>query len=444
MGAAGGREREAGRATGVPGPSAGARGAESAPGATEWQGPAIGLLDLDAFFASVEQLDHPEWRGRPVIVGGDADRRGVVSTASYEARRFGVRSAMSAAQARRLCPGAVWTHGHFDRYREVSSEVMGILTDETPLVEQVSIDEAFFDVTPGRYSRESPVDICRRVQGRVAALGVTCSIGLGVCKSVAKVASEAEKPRGLTVVMPGTEADFLAPLPVRAMSGIGAAAEARLARVGIRTLGQLARTDDATLLRLLGQAGPALRARAAATERTPVGERARPAEAKSVSNERTFARDLIEEGEVTAALDAVCALVGRRLRRRGLCGLTVTVRLKSDFRTSHTAQARLDEPSDDEASFGPVARRLLAQLWRPGQPVRLLGVGVSDFSAARPRQLDLFADPEEERRREALRRLHVATDEVRERFGDDSLAYGRDLKLRGATTNTQPQHKEGA
>ena len=150
-----------------------------------WDGPAVGLLDLDAFFASVEQLDHPEWRGLPVIVGGSADRRGVVSTASYEARRYGVHSAMPSATARRLCPQAIWTQGHFDRYRELSASVMAILTDETPLVEQVSIDEAFFDVSPGRFSHESPVAICRRVQERVAELGITCSIGLGVNKTVA-------------------------------------------------------------------------------------------------------------------------------------------------------------------------------------------------------------------------------------------------------------------
>lgn len=169
-----------------------------------WDGPAIGLLDLDAFFASVEQLDHPEWRGRPLIVGGSPDRRGVVSTASYEARRYGVHSAMPSATAARLCPDAIWTQGNFPRYREVSAQVMDVLLQETPLVEQVSIDEAFFDVTPGRYSKESPVAICRRVIERVSELGVTCSIGIGVNKTVAKIASEREKPRGLTVVMPGT------------------------------------------------------------------------------------------------------------------------------------------------------------------------------------------------------------------------------------------------
>lgn len=409
-----------------------------------WEGRAIGLLDLDAFFASVEQLDHPEWRGRPVIVGGDADRRGVVSTASYEARAYGVHSAMPAAQAARLCPDAIWTHGHFDRYREMSARVMDIILDETPLVEQVSIDEAFFDVTPGRYSRESPVSICRRIQARVAELGVSCSIGLGVCKSVAKVASEAEKPRGLTVVLPGSEAAFLAPLPVRAMSGVGPATEARLARMGIRTLGALAGASDDTLTAELGSMGPALRARAAGTERAPVGERAKPDEAKSVSNERTFAKDLTDESAIRSALDATCGMVARRLRRKGLAGSCVTVRLKRDACTSRTAQARLDEPADDEFLISPVAQRLLGQLWRPGDPVRLVGVGVSDFSIPAPRQLGLFDDPRQVQRQESMRTLHRTTDALRDRFGDEAVAFGRDIRLRKSTTNTQPQHKEDA
>ncbi len=180
---------------------------------SDWSGPAIGLLDLDAFFASVEQLDHPEWRGKPVIVGGSPDKRGVVSTASYEARAFGVHSAMSSAQAQRLCPHAIWTHGHFDRYREMSARVMGILADETPFVDRVSIDEAFFDITPGRFSKESPIGIAQRISKRVRELGLTCSIGLGCNKTVAKIASERDKPRGLTVVLPGTERGFLRPLP---------------------------------------------------------------------------------------------------------------------------------------------------------------------------------------------------------------------------------------
>ena len=170
-----------------------------------WNGPAIMLVDLDAFFASVEQLDHPAWRGKPVIVGGSARKRGVVSTASYEARTYGVRSAMASAMAERLCPHAIWTEGHFGRYREMSEAVMNVLRAETPHVQQVSIDEAFLDVTPTAVNREHPVAIARRIQENVAKLGVTCSIGLGSTKSIAKLASDMDKPRGLTVVFPGSE-----------------------------------------------------------------------------------------------------------------------------------------------------------------------------------------------------------------------------------------------
>lgn len=226
--------------------------------------------------------------GKPVIVGGSADRRGVVSTASYEARRFGVHSAMPSATARRLCPQAIWTNGHYARYKEMSAAVMAILVDETPLVEQVSIDEAFFDVTPGRFSQESPVLICARIRERVAELGVTCSIGLGVNKTVAKIASEREKPRGLTVVPPGTEAAFLAPLPVGRMSGVGPATQERLRRMGIHTLGELARSDQSMLEREFGVLGPRMALRASGRERSRVCEAAAEEEVKSVSNERTF------------------------------------------------------------------------------------------------------------------------------------------------------------
>lgn len=407
-----------------------------------WDGKAVGLLDLDAFFASVEQLDHPEWRSKPVIVGGDAERRGVVSTASYEARKYGVHSAMSSAQARRLCPDAIWTHGHYDRYRELSNQVMGIIGDETPLVEQVSIDEAFFDITPGRFSKESPIAICKRIQERVSALGVTCSIGLGVCKSVAKIASERDKPRGLTVVLPGSESQFLAPLPLRAMSGIGKATEAKLLKMQIHTLGELAAADPVALERELGSFGPVLRERAAGTERVPVGEQAAPPDTKSVSNERTFAQDLKESSEVFATLDAISAMVGRRLRKKELMGSTLSVKIKDSWASARSAQAQLNEPTDDEAVFGPVAKSLLEKLWTPGSPVRLLGVEISHFGEAKPVQLDLFAPQEDQERKAIMRRLHVATDELKERFGDEAIAYGRDLKLKASTTNSGPQHKD--
>ena len=401
----------------------------------------MGLLDLDAFFASVEQLDHPEWRGRPVIVGGSADRRGVVSTASYEARRFGVHSAMPSATARRLCPDAIWTRGNFERYREMSGRVMAVLLDETPLVEQVSIDEAFFDVTPGRYSRESPIAICRRVQARVAELGVTCSIGLGVNKTVAKIASEREKPRGLTVVMPGTERAFLAPLPVGAMSGVGPATQERLRRMQIRTLGELSRADPAELERAFGVLGPRMALRAAGLERSDVTEAAAPEQVKSVSNERTFSEDLTTRDQIRAGIAHVAEMVGRRLRKKGLAGRTVTLKVKYDATHAHTAQRALPEPTDDERVFGRVATELLDEVWQPGQRVRLLGVGVSGFEGGAASQLSLFGEGDggQARDRSALGRV---TDALRERFGDDAVGYGRDLRFRDRISDTAPMHRD--
>ncbi|MDO5119764.1 MAG: DNA polymerase IV [Coriobacteriales bacterium] len=415
-----------------------------------WEGPAIGLMDLDAFFASVEELDHPEWRGKPIIVGGSAERRGVVSTASYEARKYGVHSAMPSYQAKRLCPHAIWTHGHYARYREMSDQVMAIILDETPLLEQVSIDEAFFDVTPGRYSKESPLDICRRIQRRVAELGITCSIGLGVNKTVAKIASERQKPRGLTVVLPGMEGSFLAPLPVRSMSGIGKATESRLTELGIRTLGDLARQDPKRMEQVFGVFGPRMVARAAGQERSRVRAVDEPDEVKSVSNERTFAKDLTTKDEMRAAIDHVSALVGTRLRRKGLTGSQVTLKLKFDYQHTHTAQRQLPHRTDDEHIFGAVAQDLLKQIWSEGTPVRLVGVAVSSFDHDLGEQLSLFADtvqdaPEDTSQPNVplrdLRKLSVTTDEVRKRFGSDALSYGRDLRFKDGTSDTMPTGK---
>lgn len=408
----------------------------------EWEGPAVGLLDLDAFFASVEQLDHPAWRGKPVIVGGSPSKRGVVSTASYEARRFGVHSAMPSSQAQRLCPLAIWTNGNYDRYRQMSARVMAILDDETPYVEQVSIDEAFFDVTPGRFSRESPVDICRRVQRRVSELGITCSIGLGANKTVAKIASEREKPRGLTVVFPGTERSFLAPLPVGAMSGVGRATEKRLAELGIKTLGQLGRADPEAMRRAFGVAGPRMVERAAGRERSAVARASDVEEPKSVSNERTFGEDLTQEDEIRAAVLHIAGIVGRRLRKKGLKGSTVTLKVKYDACRGRTAQTALPHPTDEEGEFGRVALGLLGSVWSPGMRVRLIGVGMSGFGEERPEQLSLFGGGADEAPRAGGGELSRVTDALKERFGDDAVAYGRDLRFCGRTSDTAPMNKD--
>ncbi|MDD7204544.1 MAG: DNA polymerase IV [Coriobacteriales bacterium] len=394
-----------------------------------WKGRALLLVDLDAFFASVEQLDHPEWRGKPVIVGGRSDRRGVVSTASYEARAFGVHSAMPSATAERLCPDAIWTSSHFDRYHELSAQVMGILKDESPLLEQMSIDEAYLDVSPGRYTGEDPVAIAARIQARVAELGITCSIGVATGKAVAKIASDMDKPRGLTVVYPGGEAAFLAPMDVRAMPGIGKQSAERLRRIGIRTLGALADTPLDKLTPLFGVNAQAVRDRARGIDPREI---ATESEVKSVSHERTFATDLVTREEIEDAIDMLGPMVGRRLRKKGLAGHTVTIKLRYADLSRRTAQKGLSANVDDETVFIPVAKRLIDEIWRPGDSVRLVGLGISGFEA-HDEQLGLFADEELPA---GNAELLSAADKIRDKFGDGMLKFGRELKIRHETSGT--------
>ena len=408
-----------------------------------WLGPAILLVDLDAFFASVEQLDHPGWRGKPVIVGGDADKHGVVSTASYEARRFGVRSAMPASTARRLCPEGIWTRGHFERYNEVSRAIMDIVRDETPYVQQVSIDEAFADVTPTAVNREHPVVVAQRIQRRVEKLGVPGSIGVGATKTVAKIASDMDKPCGLTVVYPGRERSFLAPLPVRVLSGIGAAAEAKLKSRGMITLGDIAVADESQLVRLFGKSGHVMYVRANGGDDAPV---VTAETVKSVSNETTFAVDLTQRDEVEAALSTMAAKVGRRLRRKGLKGRTLGLKVRFDDLSVRSVQRRLDHPSDDELAYAPLLYRMIDEVWYPGTPVRLLGVSMTGFDVEEGIQESLFdvaeAAPNENDvqpvvRDETKRRgLIEATDLVKDRFGERAVRFGRELRGEGNTTGS--------
>ena len=396
----------------------------------EWQGRAVLLMDLDAFFASVEQLDHPQWRGKPVIVGGQAGKRGVVSTCSYEARAFGVRSAMPSSTAARLCPQAVWVEPHFKRYRELSAAVMGILYDESPLLEQVSIDEAFLDVTPGRFVRESPVAIAARIQQRVSQLGITCSIGVASGKSVAKIASDLDKPRGLTVVYPGSERAFLAPMEVRAMPGIGKQSALKLQALGIRTLGDLASAQPSQLKGVFGVNAAAFAQRAAGIDERPL---VTESQVKSVSNERTFTRDLTSRAEIEAAIDYLGCMVGRRLRKQGLAGHTVTLKLRYSDLSSRTAQHSIGSQVDDESVFIPVAKQLLGQVWRPGDSVRLVGIGIGGFHE-KDQQMELFGDGSAEELPAGNPALVSAADKVRDRFGDGKLVFGRQLKLTVETT----------
>ena len=409
--------------------------------AMPWRGRAILLVDLDAFFASVEQLDHPGWRGKPVIVGGSADKRGVVSTASYEARKYGVHSAMASSTARRLCPDAIWTNGHFARYREMSQKVMGILFDETPHVLQVSIDEAFLDVTPTKANCEHPVAIARRIQRRVDELGVSCSIGVGTTKSIAKIASDMDKPHGLTVVFPGGEEGFLAPLPVRALSGIGASAEARLRKIGIETLGDLANADDGRVERLLGKNGATMLARVRGLEDDDIEP---DDEVKSVSNELSFAVDLTQRDDIIAAIATMAAKVGRRLRGKGLAGKTLALKVRYDDRSIRSVQCQLDEPSDDESVFMAHLGHMLDTVWHEGMALRLVGVSVTDYVGEDSTQLSLFdeRDAQEAARQQRARQLIEATDRVRKRFGDHAVNFGRELRTNANTTGSSAKNPE--
>jgi DNA polymerase-4 len=373
---------------------------------------------MDAFFAAVEQLDHPEWRGRPVIVGGDPTRRGVVSAASYEARRFGVRSAMPSARAAALCPDAVWARPRAERYLEVSRAVREIFRTVTPHVQPTSIDEAYLDVTPGAYSGADPVSVARHIQSEVDALGVSCSIGVATNKTVAKIASDRDKPHGVTVVVPGAEASFLAPLPVRLMPGIGSVTAQRLERLGICTLGDVATLDEATAREVLGSWGPDLISRARGVDSQPVRENP---QVKSVSNERTFAEDAHTAVDVRSAMTALAGKVAGRLRSKRLSGRTVTLKVRYGDFSTRTVRRTLPAPTDARDRIVETALDLLEDVWSPGVGVRLLGVGVSGFEE-RAVQMDLLG--EAAATDGPADRLAESIDEVHRRFGPAALLHG--------------------
>ena len=340
--------------------------------------------DMDAFYASVEQLDNPELRGKPVVVGGSPEGRGVVAAASYEARRFGVRSAMPMSRALRLCPDAVRVPPRFDRYAEVSARVMAIFRALTPLIEPLSLDEAFLDVSGWVRDGADPARIGRELKDEVkATTGLTLSVGIGTNKSVAKIASDLEKPDGLVVVPPGTEAAFLAPMPVRALWGVGPKTDAMLLRAGIRTIADLANRSAADARRLLGSNGEFLHGMAnGIDERHVVVEHER----KSVGAERTFAVDLPDGAELRAALADIAADVARRLGRSSVKAHTVALKLRyANFHTI-TRQASFKTPTDDVSAIRATATQLLDNTVASGDQFRLLGIHCSKLteSATQP------------------------------------------------------------
>ena len=346
--------------------------------------------DLDAFYAAVEQLDNPELRGKPVLVGGRPENRGVVATASYEAREFGVRSAMPMRSAVRRCPQGIIVPPRFGRYREVSGEVMGIFRGVTDLVEPLSLDEAYLDVTGVVDQGKPPLAVALHLKRQVnEETGLTVSVGVATSKSVAKIASDLNKPDGLVVVAPGEEADFLAPLEVHKLWGIGPKTAERLHREGIETIGQLAAQPLDWFTRNFGQRAASVQARALGDDQEPVHTER---ETKSVSAENTFSTDISEPERLHSELARLAGNVARHLEGKDLQGRTVTLKARlADF-TTFTRQVTLPAPTASEQVILERSWRLLSQELAPDRSFRLLGVGVSSFQETNQLQLPLFEE----------------------------------------------------
>lgn len=372
---------------------------------------------MDAFFASVEQRDCPEYQGKPVIVGG-LGNRGVVSTASYEARRFGVHSALPMATARRLCPQGIFIAGDHRKYSLVSHQIMAILNEYCPLLEQISVDEAFLDVTGMELLFPSPVDIARAIKRRVKEeLSLTVSAGVAPNKFLAKMASELQKPDGLVVVEHGREKEFLKDLPVEKLWGVGNVTAQSLRSRGITTIGQLSQLQEAQLKSFFGQhAGTVHNLSLGIDDRAVVSER----EAKSIGAEETFEVDLRDFDEMRTILMSLAERVGSRLRQEKTAGKTITLKLRYGTFQTLTRRRTLAEPTQIDDTIYRIAVELLEQQQDIGAGVRLLGITVSQLEPERPVESSLFENKEEKGRQ-----LSSAMDRMRLKFGPAVLVHGR-------------------
>lgn len=374
-------------------------------------------VDMDAFFAAIEQRDDPALRGKPVIVGADpkgGKGRGVVSTCSYEAREFGVRSAMPISEAWRRCPGGKFVRPDFEKYEAASEKIRAIFYDFTPDMEQVSIDEAYLDVTHSYKLSGSPLDVARLIKARIKAeTGLTASVGLAPTKLAAKIASDLKKPDGLVEVRPEGLRDFLRPLDIGRISGLGPKTTGTLRGRGIATIGQLADADPAELFRLIGSGGPRLRELALGLDPREVSEEG---EAKSVGNEITFAADTGSEREIAASLLALCDKVSSRLRSAGFKGRTVTLKIRLEGFETFTRAVTLSFATN----YTDVLHRRITELYgafrRGAKKVRLLGVKVSGLMPAGEKE-SLFEEADD-RKREAA---HRAVEDIRKKFGRGAI-----------------------
>ncbi len=383
-------------------------------------------VDMDAFFASIEQRDHPKYRGRPVVVGAQPGHRGVVATCSYEARVFGIRSAMPISEAFQRCPHAVYLRPDMARYAAASKQVMAILNGISPVVETVSIDEAYVDITGlGKLIGDAEA-IGRRAKGAIeAGVKITASVGIGPNRLIAKLASDMQKPDGLTVVLPHQVMAFLAPLPVSRLGGVGPKTFSVLERMGIFTVRQLQGASTERLQRQLGKRSACRlynQARGLASDVVASRE-----SRKSISKECTFGEDVSEGDMLRETLRGLATEVGYIARREGLRGLVVTLKLRLEGFETHTRSCKLDEATNSDHVIFQTGWSLYSQSGYAGRPVRLIGIGLSRWQNERRRQLGLFAQLPDRKREECL---YAVLDNATKRFGKGALKLGLQKKER--------------
>ena len=382
-------------------------------------------VDMDAFFVSVEELFNPALKGKPVVVGGKADQRGVVAAASYAARKFGVHSAMPLRTAARLCPNAIFVEGQPGRYREISKKIYAVLNRFTPLVEMASIDEAYLDLTGTERLWGPPLKAAHTLHETVVnETGLNCSLGLASSRLVAKVSSDQAKPNGILYIVPGQEAAFLAPLDIRKIPGVGKKTEASLHNIGVRKVGDLAQLEEHFLASHFGRWGLALGGKAKGQDAggwfdTDIGADDNP---KSISHENTFSVDECDRDKLETALLKLSEMVAKRLREHKLYARTVQLKLRYEDFSTITRACSLDHATQLDREVAGAAIQMFRKAWDGKAPIRLLGVHASSLDTTEG-QMSLLDEPETER----LRRAFRSVDHIRNRFGAASVSLAKSL-----------------
>jgi DNA polymerase IV len=383
-------------------------------------------VDMDAFFVSVEELFDPSLKGKAVVVGGQRDERGVVSAASYEARKFGVHSAMPLRTAAKMCPHAIFVNGHPERYRECSEQVYEVLTAFSPQVEMASIDEAYLDMTGTERLHGPPLKAAHMLHDRMkSTTRLNCSVGIGSSRLIAKVSSAQAKPNGVLYIVTGEEAKFLAPLDVREIPGVGKVMETRLHALGIKKVGDLAKLEESELEARFGKWGLALAGKSRGEDAggwfdTEVGA---DLDAKSISHEHTYNEDTADLNQLEATLTRLSQMVGRRLREANFYARTVQLKLRYKDFTTITRAHTLPNPTQLDTEIFEQIRTLFRKNWKKGAPVRLLGVQTSHFSAEAD-QMNLLEGSRQQRWKDAL----VAADRLRDKFGEASVTLAAGMR----------------